>query len=133
MAQITPTVITQIFLMALLALGYLRYRAGDLRSHGLILVAATVIHYASVILQMLPVFLSEYPSFTSTPLASFTLLNVAHDVTGGAAMILAAYISIRWIANGLNPKGCTGKTLMRATIITWFASLLIGLYVHLTT
>jgi len=133
LAQITPTVITQIFLMALLALGYLRYRSGDLRGHGLILVAATIIHYASVILQMIPVLLSEYPYFTSAPLASFTLLNVAHDATGGVAMILAAYISARWLANGLNPKGCMGKNLMRVTIITWAASLLIGLIIHLTT
>ena len=119
--------------MALLALGYLRFRAGDLRGHGLILVAATVIHYASVITLMIPVLLSEYPSFISSPLATFSLLNIAHDATGGAAMILAAYISIRWIANHLNPKGCIGKTLMRATIITWAASLIIGLIIHLTT
>ncbi len=132
MAELTPAVASQLLLMAILAYGYLRYRAGDLRGHGYALVAATVIHYASVLALMIPVFVSEYPSLAASPLGAFALANVAHAATGAVAMVLAAYISIRWIANGLNPRGCQGKTIMRVTILNWSASLLIGLILHLT-
>ncbi len=133
MAELTPAVASQLLLMAILAYGYLRYRAGDRRRHGYALVAATVIHYVSVLALMIPVFVDEYPSLAAAPLDAFALANVAHAATGAVAMVLAAYISIRWIANGLNPRGCTGKTIMRVTILNWSISLIIGLIIHLTT
>jgi len=132
LAELTPGVASQLLLMAILAYGYLRYRAGDLRGHGYSLVAATVIHYVSVFALMIPVLVDDYPSLAADPLDAFSLVNVAHAATGGVAMVLAAYISIRWIVNGLNPRECEGKTMMRVTLLNWSVSLLIGLFIHLT-
>jgi len=90
LAELTPAVASQLLLMAILAYGYLRYRAGDLRGHGYALVAATVIHYVSVLALMIPVFVDEYPSLAAAPLGAFALANVAHAATGAVAMVLAA-------------------------------------------
>ncbi|MCX6641756.1 MAG: hypothetical protein NTV15_00005, partial [Candidatus Bathyarchaeota archaeon] len=63
----------------------------------------------------------------------FTLANIVHAATGAVALILAAYISLRWIVNKLDSKKCIGRTLMQLTILNWSISLIIGLIIHLTT
>ena len=119
--------------MAILALGYLRYRAGDIRGHGFLLVGATIIHYGSVLALMIPVLIDEYPNLSANPLNIFTFANIIHATTGAVALILAAYISLRWIINKLDSKKCVGKTIMQLTILNWSISLVIGLIIHLTT
>jgi hypothetical protein len=131
--EITPAIISQLFLMAILALGYLRYRAGDIRGHGFLLVGATIIHYGSVLALMIPVLIDEYPNLSANPLNIFTFANIIHAATGAVALILAAYISLRWIINKLDSKKCVGRTIMQLTILNWSISLVIGLIIHLTT
>lgn len=129
----TPAIVSQVFLIAILALGYLRYRAGDIRGHGFLLVGATVIHYGSVSALMIPVLIDEYHSLAADPFNIFTLANIAHAATGAIAMVLSAYIALRWMINRLDSKKCIGLTLMRVTILNWSISLVIGLIIHLTT
>ncbi|MCX6648580.1 MAG: hypothetical protein NTV61_04235 [Candidatus Bathyarchaeota archaeon] len=133
MAELTLAVSSQIFLLALLAYAYLRYRARDIRGHGYILVTATFIHYASVLALMVPVLIGEYPIFAADPFDFFALANIIHAVTGAAAMILSTYISARWLLNRFDTRGCRGRNMMRLTILNWVVSLVIGLIMHLTT
>jgi uncharacterized membrane protein YozB (DUF420 family) len=82
---------------------------------------------------MIPSFISEYGEIIYTLSEPLSLSHIVHAASGSIALTLAALISIRWIMNRLNPAGCRGKTLMRATFVLWVASLVTGVLINLLT
>ncbi|MGD0805524.1 MAG: DUF420 domain-containing protein [Candidatus Bathyarchaeia archaeon] len=123
----TISLITQFAILALLLYGYALFRKGNLARHGQVLLAAVAIHTTAILAIMLPLFLASPTSYVPNLTTLMGLGNITHIVSGTIAEILAVYIVIRWIRNRLNPSGCRGKLIMRATMILWLISLLTGL------
>ena len=79
---------------------------------------------------MLPLFIAS-PSSYIPNLSTFKGIgNLVHIISGTATDVLAIYIIYRWIHNHLDPRGCTGKTLMRVTVILWLIALITGLLAY---
>jgi uncharacterized membrane protein YozB (DUF420 family) len=125
----TVSLILQLLVFAMLISGYLRFRASDIKGHGFILCAATIVHIGAILLRMIPAFFSD-PEFMSISLDSLSLIHWGHVALGFIAPALGIYISLRWILHGTNPRYCSGKWLMRITFVTWIVSLLFGIVMY---
>jgi len=126
----TLSLILQLVVFAMLICGYLLFRAHNIKGHGLVLFTATIVHIGAILLRMIPA-LSSDPQFISITLDPLSLIHWSHVVLGSTAPALGAYISLRWIIHGTNPRYCFGKWMMRITFITWIISLLFGIVMYL--
>ncbi len=125
----TLSLLLQLLIFAMLVFGYLRFRAGDLKGHGLVLATATVIHIGVIILRMIPAMAAD-PEFTYITLDPVSLIHWGHVALGLLAPALGVYISLRWFVHGSDPRFCRGKWLMRITFVTWLVSLLFGIVMY---
>jgi uncharacterized membrane protein YozB (DUF420 family) len=127
----TISLILQLIVLAMLIYGYLRFRASDIKGHGFVLCAATVVHIGSILLRMIPAIYSD-PQFISITLDLLSLIHWSHVALGLIPPTLGVYLSLRWIIHRTDTRYCTGKWIMRITFITWIISLLFGIVMYLS-
>ena len=125
----TLSLILQLTVFAMLTIGYLLFRAHNIKGHGYILCTATIIHIGAILLRMIPAISSD-PQFISITLDPLSLIHWSHITLGLIAPTLGTYISLRWIIHGTNPRYCVGKWMMRITFIMWIISLLFGIVMY---
>ena len=130
MVELTISIITQFILFTFLVYGVILLKLQRIKQHGTLLSLTVLIHAITVIVFMIPVFVSEWLPNTNL-FDSITLLEIVHETTGIIAIASASYISIRWIRNKLNPMKCKGRLIMWFTVANWLVSLATGVYIHL--
>jgi len=123
------SLIVQIFVLAIILLGYIYFRRKNLWLHGVLLVIATAIYSAAIFTIMVPLFLASPQNYIPN-LGIVGIGNSFHIVLGCISEILAVFISARWIINRFDSRGCAGKELMRLTMLLWLASLLSGILTY---
>jgi len=125
----TISLILQLLIFAMLIYGYYRFRLGDVKGHGLVLFAATIVHIGVIVLRMVPQFFidPEFMTITTDPL---NWIHWGHVALGLLPPVLGGYITLRWASHGFDYKFCRGKWLMRVTVITWIVSLLFGIVMY---
>ncbi len=128
----TPTIslITNVVIFALLIFGYSLSKRKSLTLHGYVFLAAVIIHISTFLTLMLPLFLVSPSSYIPNLSTFMGIGNLIHIVSGAITDVLAIYIVYRWIRNHLDPHGCMGKNIMRATMILWLISFLTGLFAY---
>ena len=97
--------------------------------HGALMGIALALNTISIIVVMLPSFLSFSGLFAnlSTPAA----VVITHAILGVLVEVLGIWLVVNWIGRRGNIKSCVGKkNLMRVTLLLWFLELIIGIYVY---
>jgi uncharacterized membrane protein YozB (DUF420 family) len=93
---------------------------------------AWFLNIVSFILVMVPSLITNVSTFTDPETPIFNASSIVHIPIGIAAFILSTYLVLRWAFNSGDIRKCFGKGLMRATMITWMLSLIIGIVIYLT-
>ena len=120
-------IVIQLALLMLLFYGYVRYKVRHrFKGHGIIFAVATTLNMVAILFLMLPNLDSKLSERLT--LDSDSLLVLVHSVVGGTAAVLAVYIVARWFWYGRKARSCRGKSLMNFTLVTWMASLSLGIY-----
>jgi uncharacterized membrane protein YozB (DUF420 family) len=131
----TIDVVVQLFILALLiaSITLLKMKS-NVKAHGILLAAATLINLGAIVVVMVPALLGDLqaPAMTS-PL--FFVVEMVHAGIGTIAEVLALYITYRWARNRFDPmrclvKGFMGKGLMNLTFFAWIFALGLGLILY---
>ncbi|UCH31333.1 MAG: DUF420 domain-containing protein [Candidatus Bathyarchaeota archaeon] len=121
----------QISILILLFVGILiARRKRKFKRHGALMGIALTLNTISIVIVMLPSFLSFSGLFAdlSTPAA----IVITHAVLGVLVEVLGVWLVANWLVRSDNIKGCVGKrNLMRATLLLWSIELFVGIYVYI--
>jgi uncharacterized membrane protein YozB (DUF420 family) len=118
--------IIQIAILGVLVISYFFIRKKNLRQHGALMTSVFVVNTILLVAVMLPPFLSEGTEIFGNILDMDSLLLLSHHVLGLIAELLGAFLVFRWAIKAFNTSFCKGKILMRVTMGTWLASILLG-------
>jgi uncharacterized membrane protein YozB (DUF420 family) len=122
----------QIITLAMLAFTLLHYkRHHDMKIHSALTSVAYLLNMLTVLLIMIPVTIDSLGDISATPSELVHLLIIIHVPLAIVSTLLSSYVVIRWTARSFQPSGCRGKRLMRATMVTWISSIVLGIAVYL--
>jgi len=84
----------------------------------------------SFLLVMVPSLLMNYNTFLDPNTVVFDIASIVHIPLGIAVTVLGAILVIRWARNDYSLDNMKATLLMRATIVTWAASVLTGAAIY---
>ena len=119
--------VIQIAILVALVLDYFFIRKKSLRQHGALMTSAFVVSTILLIVIMLPPFLEESTEIIENVFGVESLLFLSHHVFGLVAELLGGFLVLRWVLKASDVSSCKGKNLMRAVVITWIVSILLGI------
>ncbi len=117
-------------MLGMLVAAYVLFRRKEYVRHAHFMPLAFGINIASYLLVMIPSLAMSASTFFVPPIVIFDVVSVVHIPTGAIAMLLSAFLVFRWASHSYATSGCKGKLLMRSTMITWSASILIGTSIY---
>jgi uncharacterized membrane protein YozB (DUF420 family) len=103
------------------------------RQHGMTMLLAVVLHTITILLVMIPSFVSGFIPYFSTNISdTVSIIAIVH----GAAGILAEVLGV-WIVTSLRLRKslqycAPRKKLMRITLILWLIALFLGVLLYLS-
>jgi len=120
--------VIQIAIFGVLVIDYLFIRKKNLKQHGILMSSAFILNTILILVIMLPPFLDESTELFGNILEIESLIFLSHHVLGLVAELLGGFLVLRWwFVKVFDTSFCKGKTLMRATIITWLVSIILGI------
>ncbi len=127
--------IIQVIALILLVLGVypnrIRTKNRNLILHGFFSVAAIILNLSTVILVMIPVFVSDLGSVSNFSLVQ-SLIVWLHVILGIVAIVLGLMIIFSWVTHPLAELGCAKMwRLMIPTFVIWAFVLVLGLAIHI--
>jgi hypothetical protein len=129
---ITANLTIQIIVLFLLAYGYFLKRKLKFRQHGLTMSTALFLHMSMALVVMIPsLVLAVIPEYIiPTPLATASVVALAHAILGLVALSLGVWIVSSWRFRK-NFQGCFNrKRTMLGTLTVWVASLIFGIILY---
>ncbi len=128
----TISLILQIVVLVLLFAGVGLKGRKKFRQHGIVMLAAVVLHTIVILAWMVPSFstLLSFPS--SINLADMIVVTIlVHAFMGIAADLLGIWLVVSWRLR-VDMKTCFAKKrLMRVTITLWLITLFLGIVLYL--
>jgi uncharacterized membrane protein YozB (DUF420 family) len=128
----TINLAVQLILLLFLGVGYYAFRGRQYKRHARLMTLAWAINIASFLLIMTPSLMMNAGTFLIPPIIFFDVVSIAHIPLGATALLLSTYLVARWAFNSGRTNGCVGKWPMRATMLTWTASIVIGAAIYFT-
>jgi uncharacterized membrane protein YozB (DUF420 family) len=105
---------------------------GDIKRHGTIMGIAVVLHVASLVVVMAPLFAQSFSFYSSE--FGFTFVQTAwlHAVPGIIAILLGIFLVTKWVFQPSDVGPCYArKRLMDVTVILWIFSLIFGIATYI--
>ena len=122
----------QTFTLAMLIFAFVHYKSRhDKKVHGAVTSVAYMLNMLTIFFIMIPALFNDLGDISSNPSELLHVLILVHVPLAVVATLLATYVVLRWVAHSFEPNGCRGKRLMGATMITWSASIVLGIVVYL--
>lgn len=133
-ATLTQTINLGIHIGILLfvIVGYFFVRKQKFIWHAQLNTIAIAMILTSFLLVMIPSLLMTYNTFLDPTTVVFDIASIVHIPLGIAVMVLGAILMIRWARNDYSLNNMKAPLLMRATIVTWAASVLTGATIYFT-
>jgi uncharacterized membrane protein YozB (DUF420 family) len=128
----TINLFIQVLMLGMLVAAYLLFRRKRFIMHARLMTVAFGMNIISFILVMVPSLTANGGNFLVEPIMTFNVVSIVHIPIGIAAMLLSAFLIVRWASNSYKVGGCRGKWLMRATLLTWATSILIGISIYVS-
>jgi uncharacterized membrane protein YozB (DUF420 family) len=118
--------------LAMLVFAYFHYKRHlDLKVHSAMTSVAYALNMLTIFFVMIPVTIDSLGDISANPSELVHLLIIIHVPLAIVATLLSSYVVLRWAARPFKTNGCRGKRLMRATMVTWTASIVLGIAVYL--
>jgi uncharacterized membrane protein YozB (DUF420 family) len=126
------SLVIQIITLAMLVYAFLHYKRHlDMKTHSALTSVAYLLNMLTILLIMIPATIDSLGDISANPSEFVHLLIIVHVPLAIVATLLSSYVVIRWAARSFKPSGCRGKRLMRVTMATWTASIVLGIAVYL--
>jgi uncharacterized membrane protein YozB (DUF420 family) len=126
------SLVIQVLTLAMLIFAYAHFKSHhDKKVHGSVTSVAYVLNMLTILLIMIPALFNDLGDIGSNPSELLHVLILVHTPLAVVATLLATYVVLRWAAHSFELNGCRGKRLMGATMITWSASIVLGIAVYL--
>lgn len=127
----TVSLIVQFVVLALLFGGLWLKKAKKFRQHGIAMLTAVVLHAITILVVMVPSFISGFSSPASIDLANVLVVtSLIHAFAGIAALLLGIWLVASWRLK-VDMKACFAKKgIMRITITIWLIALFLGILMY---
>ena len=129
----TLSLIVQFVVLALLFGGLWLKKTKKFRQHGITMLTAVVLHTITILVVMVPSFISGFSSPASIDLANaLVVTSLVHAFAGIAALLLGVWLVASWRLKA-DMKTCFAKkSIMRVTITIWLIALFLGIFMYWT-
>lgn len=121
----------QIILGLILLLDYFFLKKRSLKLHGTLMLTVFLVNTVLILVIMIPPFLGESIEIFENLAEIESLLFLSHHIIGLLAELLAGFIVVKYIIRAFNSSFCKNKNLMRATLIIWLISIILGIILFL--
>lgn len=127
----TISLIFQIVVLVLLFAGVGLKGRKKFRQHGITMLTAVVLHIITILVVMIPSFISGFISPGSIDLANaLVVTSLVHAFVGIAALLLGVWLVASWRLKA-DMKTCFAKkSIMRVTITIWLITLFLGIFIY---
>ena len=127
----TLSLIVQFVVLALLFGGLWLKKTKKFRQHGITMLTAVVLHIITILVVMIPSFISGFISPGSIDLANaLVVTSLVHAFVGIAALLLGVWLVASWRLKA-DMKTCFAKKgIMRVTITIWLITLFLGIFMY---
>ena len=100
------------------------------RLHGITMLAAVVLHLISVIIVMIPSYISMLPLITEGALSAVYVITFIHGIIGILTTVLAIWIVASWRLRQSLKYCAPKKSAMRATLILWVLAVILAILLY---
>jgi uncharacterized membrane protein YozB (DUF420 family) len=128
----TIDLVLQFGILLMTVIGFLSFKKKKLQWHAELMTIAFAMILVSFLLVMLPSLVMSYMTFGNPSSVVFDVSSIIHIPFGIIGLGLGAYLVIRWARNDYIVNNMKAKFLMRATMVSWIANVLIGAVIYFT-
>ena len=100
------------------------------RLHGIIMLAAVVLHLISVIIVMIPSYGNMLPLIAEGALGGVYIITLVHGIIGILTAVLAVWIVASWRLRQSLKYCAPKKNVMRATLILWVLAVILAVLLY---
>jgi uncharacterized membrane protein YozB (DUF420 family) len=127
----TLSLIVQFVVLALLFGGLWLKKTKKFRQHGIVMLTAVVLHTITILVVMMPTFISGFSSPGSIDLANaLVVTTLVHAFVGIAALLLGVWLVASWRLRADMQTCFAKKGIMRVTITIWLIALFLGIFMY---
>lgn len=127
----TTSLIVELVVISLLAIGYTLKRRKNYRRHGIIMTTALILHLVTIFSWMIWSFISFFSGSSIDFTNPIILIALIHAPLGAIAAALGIYLVGAWHLQ-LDIQGCFGrKRIMLTTITIWSTGIALGIILYL--
>jgi uncharacterized membrane protein YozB (DUF420 family) len=102
------------------------------RQHGITMLLAVVLHTITILLVMIPSFVSGFIPYFSTNISdAVSIIAIVHGAAGILAEVLGVLIVAFWRLQKSLQYCAPRKKLMRVTLILWLIALFVGVLLYI--
>jgi uncharacterized membrane protein YozB (DUF420 family) len=133
-ATMTQTIdlILEIGILVMTIGGYMAFRAKRYNWHGQLMALGFAMILVSFLLVMVPSLLMNYMTFLDPATGVFDAASIVHIPFGILGLGLGALLVIKWARNDYNVNNMKAPWLMRATMVSWVANVVLGAAIYFT-
>jgi len=103
------------------------------RQHGMTMFLAVVLHTITILLIMIPSFVSGFIPYFSTNISdAVSIIAIVHGAAGILAEVLGVWLVTFWRLRKSLQYCAPKKKLMRVTLILWLTALFLGVLLYLS-
>lgn len=100
------------------------------RLHGITMLVAVVLHLISVIIVMIPSYISLLPLIAEGALNATSIIALVHGIIGILTAVLAVWIVASWRLRQSLKYCAPKKNVMRATLILWILAVIVAILMY---
>jgi uncharacterized membrane protein YozB (DUF420 family) len=128
----TINLVLQFGILIMTFAGYLAFRKRKLSWHGQLMTISFSMILVSFLLVMVPSLIMNYMTFNNPKSLVFDWTSIIHIPFGILGMGLGALLVIRWARNEYKFNKMKSPLLMRATMVSWVANVVLGAAIYFT-
>lgn len=122
------TLISQIAILLLLILGYKYVKEKKLKTHGLIMTIALILHTLTILFVMIPSFIIYFDVLLRNVFSLGSIITLVHAIAGILAELFGIILVFEWrFRSPPNMKCAKRKWMMRLLFALWTLALILGI------
>jgi len=120
----------QIVFLAVVFVSLVFKKQKNFRLHGITMLVALVLHIISVLVVMIPSYLSLLPQVSQSIMSAPVVTILVHGVIGSLTVALAIWIVASWRLRQSLKYCMPKKKAMRVTLILWVITIILAILLY---
>ena len=128
----TFDLVLQVGVLIMTAVGFYTFKKRKLQWHAQLMTISLSMIITSFILVMLPSLIMNYMTFLNKKTVVFDASSIIHIPFGIIGLFLGVYLVARWARNEYKFINMKATLLMRLTMFSWIANIVLGAIIYFT-